>query len=263
MKKNFKKISVVILIIILFIASKPLSAQFDNMKDAMEDEMNLEEDGISTLRFMDALTGLAVDEATITIDGIGDFTTDGLGRIHFETPTNDAMYTFKFSKKGYITANYRFELVVGTVFYNRFTVSPLMDLGSVRIVLEWDHRPEDLDLHLQKTGSYHISYRDLAASNDGFARLDRDAQKGYGPETITIQNVDDHAEYQCYVHDFSNKNNPKSKALSKAKARVYVFSEGKLLHIYEIDAVQKGNNWHVFRLVNGQFTAENEVKKVR
>jgi uncharacterized protein YfaP (DUF2135 family) len=95
------------------------------------------------------------------------------------------------------------------------------------------------------------------------ARLDRDAMKGYGPETITIKNVDDNAEYLCFVHDFSNKNDPKSKALSKARARILVYGEGQLLHIYEIDEVQKGNNWNVFRLVKGKFVTENEVKKVR
>jgi hypothetical protein len=229
----------------------------------MEDEMTAEEEGISTLRFFDALSGNPVDDATILIDEIGAFTTDGLGRIRFETPTKDAVYVFKFTKKGYISANYSFEVIVGTIIYNRFTVSPIIDMGSIRIVLEWDRRPDDLDLHLQKTSSYHISFRDLLASNDGMARLDRDAMKGYGPETITIRNVDDNSEYLCYVHDFSNKNDPKSKALSKAKARILVYGDGQLLHVYEINEIQKGNNWNVFRLVKGKFVTENEVRKVR
>ncbi len=251
------------LIIILFTFTFSLYAQFDKMKDVMEDEMNQEEEGITTLRFFDALTGAGVDEATITIDEIGTYTTDGLGRVKFETPNEDATYAFRFDKKGYISANYSFEQVVGTVFYNRFTVSPVIDLKAVRIILEWDKRPDDLDLHLKKTGSYHVSYRNTTSTTDGMVKLDRDALKGYGPETITIRDLDDRSEYLCFVHDFSNADDPKSKVLSKAKARVSVFAEGKLMHIFLINEVQKGNQWNVFRIVNGHFIPENEVKKVR
>jgi hypothetical protein len=258
-----QKLAPAILIILLFIACMPMNAQIDKMKDLMDDEMTEVEDGLATLRFFDALTGAPVDNATIAIEGIGDFTTDGLGRVRFESPENDAVYAFKFLKEGYITSDFSFEVIVGTIFYNRFTVSPIIDMGSIRIVLEWDSRPSDLDLHLQKTGGYHISFHDKVASNDGMARLDLDAMHGYGPETITIKNVDDNAEYLCYVHDYSNKNHAKSKALSKAKARILVYGEGQLLHIYEINEVQRGNKWNVFRLVDGQFVVENEVKKVR
>lgn len=258
-----QKLAPAILIILLFLACMPLNAQIDKMKDLMDDEMTEIEDGLATLRFFDALDGSPVGDATIVIDGIGEFTSDGLGRVRFETPENDAVYAFKFSKEGYITSDFSFEVIVGTIFYNRFTVSPIIDMGSIRIVLEWDSRPSDLDLHLQKTGGYHISFHDKVASNDGMARLDLDAMQGYGPETITIKNVDDNAEYLCYVHDYSNKKHPKSKALSKAKARILVYGEGQLMHIYEINEVQRGNKWNVFRLVDGQFVVENEVKKVR
>ncbi len=260
---KYNKLITWILCLMMVTSTAMVSAQIDKMKDVMEDETTLEEDGLTTLRFFNALTGEPVDEAIINIDEIGTFTTDGLGRVKFETPQKDAVYVFKFSKTGYITANYSFEMIVGSVFYNRFTVSPVIDLGSIRIVLEWDRRPDDLDLHLQKTNSYHVSYRDQVASNDGMVRLDRDAMKGYGPETITIKNVDDNAEYLCYVRDLSNSKDPNSKALSKSKARILVYGEGKLLHIYEIDEVQKGNSWDVFRIVKGQFVTENEVKKVR
>jgi hypothetical protein len=260
---KMKKLVPTVLIILLFLAYKPISAQIDKMKDLMDDEMTEEEDGMATLRFFDALDGSPVGDATIAIDGIGEFTSDGIGRVRFESPESDAVYAFKFSKEGYITADFSFEVIVGTIFYNRFTVSPIIDMGSIRIVLEWDRRPDDLDLHLQKTGSYHISFHDKIASNDGMVRLDLDAMKGYGPETITIKNVDDNAEYLCYVHDYSNKNHPKSKTLSRSKARILVYGEGQLLHIYEMNEVQRGNKWNVFRLVKGQFVVENEVKRVR
>jgi hypothetical protein len=259
-KQTYKRILFIFILLFIFNLA---NAQIDKMLDVMEDEMTLEEEGLTTLRFFDALSGNPVDEALITIAGLGEYTTDGLGRVKFETPAEDGKYPFQFKKEGYIRAIYSFELIVGTVFYNRFTVSPIIDLGTIRLVLEWENRPDDLDLHLQKTGGYHISYRTMTASSDGMARLDRDAMNGYGPETITVKDVDDKAEYICYVHDFSNADYPRSKALSRAKARILVYGEGKLLQIFLIDEVQRGNQWNVFRLVNGQFITENDVIKVR
>ncbi|MFZ4463665.1 MAG: YfaP family protein [Bacteroidales bacterium] len=259
--KTYTRISLIFFFFLLVF--NVVNAQVDKMLDIMEDEMTLEEEGLTTLRFFDALSGDPVEEAMISIGGIGEFATDGLGRVQFETPVEDGKYPFKFEKEGYITATYIFELIVGTVFYNRYTVSPVIDMGTIRLVLEWDRRPDDLDLHLQKTGGYHISYRSMTASNDGMARLDRDAMSGYGPETITVKDVDDNAEYICYVHDFSNSDYPRSKALSRAKARILVYGEGQLLQVFLIDEVQRGNQWIVFRLVNGQFITENDVIKVR
>ena len=53
-------------------------------------------------------------------------------------------------------AKYKFEVVAETIFFNRYTVSPVTKLGAIRIVLDWDRRPSDLDLHVIKEGSYHI-----------------------------------------------------------------------------------------------------------
>ena len=72
-----------------------------------------------------------------------------------------------------------FEVIAGTIFWNRFTVSPNIEMGSIRIVLDWDKKPKDLDAHFVKEGDYHISYHNMKVSDDGSARLDRDDQNGF------------------------------------------------------------------------------------
>ncbi len=69
-----------------------------------------------------------------------------------------------------------------------------MKVGSIRIILDWDKSPNDLDAHLVKDGDYHISYRNKRVADDGAAQLDRDDMNGYGPETITINNVESNSK---------------------------------------------------------------------
>ncbi len=165
-----------------------------------------------------------------------------------------------FSKEGFIPENNKFEVIAGTIFRNRFTVSPAIEMGSIRIVLDWDKKPEDLDAHFVKEGDYHISFQNMKASDDGKARLDRDDRDGYGPETITVKDIDENAEYTFYVKDFSNKDAKNSKQLSKSKAMVKIYGDGKLLNIWQLNEKQKGNAWVVFNIQNGKIVPSDYVK---
>jgi len=92
----------------------------------------------------------------------------------------------------------------------------------------------------------------MLVSDDGASRLDRDDRDGFGPETITVKNIDDTAEYLFFVKDYSNRDDKSSKRLAKSKATVRVYGEGQLLEEFRIDDTQRGNAWKVFRLVNGK-----------
>ncbi len=243
-----KRILIFTMIMTLSFAAK---AQIDKMRGVLEDvqtEMHQEK---FTLRFFDALTGDEVPDAQVSIKGIGDFTTDPGGKVLFDMQP-DGLYYFAFTKKGYITANYRFEVVANTIFYNRFTVSPRTELGAVRIVLDWDRTPADLDLHLVKEGAYHISYRNMQNSGDGAARLDRDDTNGYGPETVTIYRADNQAVYTCYVIDYTNGTNASSSALSKSKATVRVYNNNELTHTFYVPVGKPGNKWNAFQIIRGE-----------
>jgi uncharacterized protein YfaP (DUF2135 family) len=123
-------------------------------------------------------------------------------------------------------------------------------LGALRIVLDWDKSPADLDLHLVKSGGYHISYHNTIVASDGSAQLDRDDQDGYGAETITINRTDNNAVYTCYVHDYSNSSKNNSRYLSRSKAVVRVYNNNELTDTFYIPRDVKGNKWTVFQIRN-------------
>lgn len=232
---------------------------FNNMFQVLEDEMEIMDSEEFTLRFADAESDQPVNNATITIDNIGTFTTNVEGLVRFPMQ-QDGKYHFSFSKAGYITADFTFEVVAGMIYFNRFSVSQIMDLGQIRIVLDWDNTPKDLDLHLEKVGDYHISYHHKRVADDRSAKLDRDDTNGKGPETITITDVDDNATYNCYIHDYSNRNNPDSKRLSKSKARITVYHNNQLEFVLDIPTnKEEGTRWDAFQLKKSVFNKLNRI----
>ncbi len=248
----------IVIILCMLITPFILTAQYEKMLETMEDEEELLENGKLVLRFINAETGAPVDDATVVVDKIGEYTTDMLGKAYIELP-EDGTYALEFSKEGFITAIYPFEIVAGTIFYNRFSVSPVIEMGAIRLVLDWGKSPKDLDAHLIKEGDYHISYQDMHNSEDGTAKLDRDDLKKFGPETITVKNIDEGATYTYFVKNFSDKKSPRSKALSKSKAAVRVYGDNQLLKTYIITPDQKGTTWMVFTIEGGEIKDVNEV----
>ena len=100
----------------------------------------------------------------------------------------------------------------------------------------------------------------MSVSDDGIARLDRDDRDGYGPETITIKNIDDQESYSFYVHNYTHKNKINSNKLSNSKASVKVYGDNKLLKIFQVPTNMEGVYWQVFNIDNGQINEINTVK---
>jgi hypothetical protein len=233
-------------------------SQIDKMRDQMEDA-DAEQTGKLTLRFFNAVDGEPVTGATIIIQDFQTLTTDMEGKVRFDKQ-GDGVYPFRFEKKGFISENNKFEIIAETIFRNRFSVSPVLDIGSIRIVMDWDKKPKDLDAHFVKEGIYHISYHHMRTSGDGSAKLDRDDRNGFGPETITVKDIDEKADYTYFVKDYSNKDTRNSKTLSKSKAMVKIYAEGELVNIWQLNEKQKGNAWMVFNIQHGKIVPTDEVK---
>ncbi|MFO7789019.1 MAG: hypothetical protein R6V32_00465 [Bacteroidales bacterium] len=253
-----------LLIGFMFFAFGPAMAQedvedkFKTMEDKFDDAFEEEENQQMTLRFFDAVSGEPVESAQVVIRD-KTYTTDYDGKVRFDIIEEDGNYPAKFSAEGYIPATYEFQIRAGTIFRNRFSVSTGLEVGSMRVVLDWDRRPRDLDVHFMNKGKYHISYRNTRVLADGTGQLDRDDRNGFGPETVTINDVTESDEYACFVHDYSNRNKDNSKRISKSGATVRVYVGDNLVKTINIKEGQRGNLWKVFTFSGGRFNVLNEV----
>ncbi len=247
---------IIFLIIALFVPGMMLFSQIDKMKDVLDDEMDMEN---FTLHFFNALDGKPIGGAAVEIDGIGLYQSDFEGKVKFPRTSEDGDLAVHFTAEGFITTSISVEVVAGTIFSNRISVSPVMAIGYLRIIVDWGRSPEDLDAHFIKGDQYHISFRNMKVTNDGVAKLDRDDTDSWGPETITVKEIDSKSHYIFWVHDFSNRSDENSKRLSKSGASVKVYGDGKLLEYVTIPPGDRGNKWNVFEIKNGKIELTNYI----
>lgn len=250
MKTHIALISALMVVMLAGINLKS-AAQIDKARQVLEDVIAEQEQDVYTLRFLDALTAEPVKGGDVMIEQVGSFKTDSAGRVVFPKQP-DGMYRAIFKKSGYITAVYDVDIAAETVFRNRLVVSPVMDIGQFRVVLDWEQQPLDLDAHFVKTSSYHISYRNTRVLSDGTGMLDRDDMDGFGPETITVERIDASGEYEFYVHNYSAHEKPSSPSLSVSRAAVRVYGGNRLLKTFQVPENFTEKTWPVFRVVGGQ-----------
>lgn len=209
-----------------------------------------------------------ISEATITIrkgvnNRYGDIydTFDYLEGENTEILLEPGNYTLEIESEDYQTAykNIRFCLD-GTI---TILLSPILEDGEVRIVLDWGAYPEDLDAHLftpfdkeESEDVYHIWY---GQQEDPYGNnLDRDDTDSYGPETMTIQNLGDGC-YKYYVADFTHcsEENPTSYEMSESGAQVNVYTSDGEVQTFYVPTNRSGVIWEVFEIRNGRINKIN------
>ena len=228
------------------------------MKDRFDDAFAQNDEGLLTLRFINAEDGSPVNMLDVQIDGIGNFVSDDEGKIRFPE-TSDNTYEAAIKKEGFVPAIVPFDIVAGTIFQNRISVSPILDMKYMRIALDWGEKPKDLDAHLTKKNGYHISYRQKHSSADGKAMLDRDDMDGEGPETITVEDPGEEDVYTYFVQDFTNRSNVRSNALSASGACVRLWINNKYMGSWTVPQNKTGVKWQVFRIDNGALVEINDI----
>jgi len=144
-----------------------------------------------------------------------------------------------------------------------YAVSPVMtNLDGMRIVLNWGNLPADLDLHVAFP-NHHIYWRRKAEARGADANLDVDHTDGYGPETITIEKKHQGESYVFAVHDYTNRTNPGSRALTASGAKVLVYIGQSLVRSYYVPQNSPGNLWTIFRVnESGEFEDINTMRGV-
>ena len=135
-----------------------------------------------------------------------------------------------------------------------FAMTPHLEEGTVRIILNWGESPNDLDSHLLGRTPSGDSFRVYYSSKQYYygdtemANLDYDDTNSYGPETITILE-DINGTYTYAVHDYSNRSSTSSTAMSYSGARVRVMIGGRdTVEEFYIPTNRTGIYWTVFTI---------------
>lgn len=202
------------------------------------------------LRVLNAIDGdQGIAHAEIVFQRAGQssrqFTTNeqGLLRLSEEQIENDPRTTMIIRREGFSS------LVAmcpcdGLVY----ALSPqLVNLEDVRIVLQWGARPRDLDSHLYVAQQSSREGEHIAFWNrrGHFAQLDTDQVRGFGPETITINNRE---EAQRYVYAVNNFSGETQSVNNLRDVRVDVYVGSTLIRTYHPTRDQFSGTWYVFMI---------------
>jgi len=199
--------------------------------------------------------------------------------------------TLTASADGFVTTNQKTFVVGNTVNYQDIAIIPDVVRSGVkyRVMVTWDSTPcwpdpngvdcwdNDLDLHMWRFDidtqiNYHIGYYwhydPLTDQEDywldfgdcrGFpmACLERDARKGYGPETIAIKE----REVATYYFGVFNTNQGRAGVppISQTKALLRLYDATGLVKSYQISPTGGDKVfWYVFSLDSaGEVTDQN------
>jgi len=228
------------------------------------------EEGILSGSVLNATTGVAITggatveirQGSITGSPIHSVSTAANGG--FEFPALDSgNYIISVLSNGFIT--YHLNVLIlndDIVIQPPVLMSPELEDESFRVVLSWGSSPADLDAHLRGphpagANRFHVYYANRSFQHGGAVQaiLDIDVQNGFGPETITINELAN-GRYEYFVHDFTNRANAASTALRNSGATVRVYNNSGLYRTFNVPTTGTGNVWHVFsiQVVNGQPT---------
>ncbi|MDZ4182976.1 MAG: carboxypeptidase regulatory-like domain-containing protein, partial [Candidatus Cloacimonadaceae bacterium] len=188
--------------------------------------------------------------------------TDEYGAYSIST-LNTGHYTVEASKTDYVTTFFSVYCIGGQTLNNQDgVITPILNASEVRVVLTWGATPSDLDSHLTGPnpdgGRFHVYYGDddFYYGDDVYASLDYDDTSSYGPETITIY-YQTGGLYRYSVHDYSNRFNDTSYAMSNSGATVRVYFGSNLVQTFYVPTNTIGTLWTVFELYDNQIIPKN------
>lgn len=218
------------------------------------DALNKSEDGYG----MASLEGVDVEVRR----GINNRTGDVVLQMHVEGAYEIAyllpgMYTVHSSKVGYLDCYSTLFVCGDWDNYLGVYATPALNEDEIRVVLTWNDDPGDLDSHLFTPSTsgleedYHICYYNMADTN-GNTSLDVDDVDGYGPETTTINHIQQ-GLYKFYVCDYTDcsENAEESERMSNSGATVRVYGSQGLIETFNVPVQRKGVIWEVFEIRDG------------
>ena len=170
-------------------------------------------------------------------------------------------YDVSITADGYVEEEFEFEVEENKNYSGeQFVISPSLAQGTARIVLEWGAEPQHLNSYLTgETDSgtdVSVSFSDKTCSSgsETIAELDVDDTTGYGPETITLYDLN--GVYRYTVKDFR-----RTGTLQQYGATVKVYLPGQAQPEVITVAPNAGivNIWEVFELDHGELHILNRA----
>ena len=209
---------------------------------------------------VDAATGRGLSGVSCAFSGNGSYTVSTDSNGFFSVELDPGSWNLRLTKNGYMEVGDSFTLSSGEINSdNAYIMSENLQTGQIRIVLSWGAMPSDLDSHLEGTfdngGTFHVYFSNKRAynSNNGNAiELDVDDTTGYGPETITINDLE--GVYDYYVVDFRSEGT--MGALGEAKVTVFMPDGSSQVITINPNCI---NGWYVLHIDHGNVSVINEV----
>lgn len=183
------------------------------------------------------------DSSTFTIsDAKGAYALSGL---------SSGEHVMSATLAGYITVQQKATIKPNTVTIQNFALSKeITEAGVLRIVLTWNESPADLDAMLWTPIPQYpkVWYVDRGnCSGIPYACLDTDDKNGYGPETITISQLQS-GKYAFGVHNPNYTIYPNITPLTQSGAQVRVYDSTGLINQFQVPLTGQGDMWYVFSL---------------
>ncbi len=222
------------------------------------DQLNLVKTYEGTIKVVDATNAQGIANAKANVRALNDHT----GEILFEATTQangeftvsleEGKYTVEIICEDYVTEYVDFEVYSTGVFsIDQVTISPELAAGQMRIVLEWQDWPLDLDsYYLDNEGNGIVSYRNRQFYDNGelVAELDVDDRDGFGPETITVYDME--RDFTYAIVDFNNTVNLYE--MDNITIKVYMADEAPIVFHTNVSSTLSDNAMMVFEYVDGQ-----------
>jgi len=181
--------------------------------------------------------------------------------VQFNDLSSVGSYTLGVTAAGYMGTESILAFAEGEDKYIEISLTPVIKPGEMRLILNWGGQPLDLDLHLHTPvidGRSHEIYWDNKGhlTSAPYVYLDVDHQEGYGPETITIGELQP-GTYRCYVENYST-----IPAISSARAQVQIYTSDGLLQTIAIPTSGAGLFWYVCDIdgATGAVTVRNQIQ---
>lgn len=214
-------------------------------------------------RVVNAVTGNGVSGAHLRFlsvnsgaDENSDTVTDNFGI--YEVALAEGSYRVEVSCDGFTPEEFSIQVDGGSsMTIDPFIISPILEEGQIRIVLEWGSTPRDLDSYLAgalDNGANVSTYYGSPTSSSGgtlLAELDVDDRDGYGPETTTIYNIN--GSFTFWVEDFTHTGTMSD---SGATVKIYTPQSGSPIVVNICAGCE--NMWRVCEIDHGNVTVINQ-----